>query len=203
METFLFALAGYLIGSIPVAYLLARKRHGVDLRREGSGNIGARNAFDVTGNKRLGFAVLILDMHKGIIPLVILSKLGFCEAIPIVVVTIIIGHCYPIWLKFHGGRGLATGGAIALLISPYILLCWIILYLVSGFIKRQVHLQAMIATLGCFIFELVAYGSPYFFHTRFICVTDMVMLHYSILTILLIIISRHVQPVNELIKNHD
>src|SRR5438876_842163 len=115
METFLFAFAGYLIGSIPVAFLITRKRHDIDLRHEGSGNIGARNAFEVTGNKRTGFAVLIIDMHKGIIPLVILSKLQYCDVIPIVAVTIILGHCYPLWLKFHGGRGLATAAAIAIL----------------------------------------------------------------------------------------
>src|SRR5438046_2843322 len=106
METFLFALAGYFIGSIPVAYLLAKKRHDIDLRREGSGNIGARNVFEVTGNKRIGFAVLLLDMLKGIIPLLILNELDYCSMIPIAAVTIILGHCYPLWLKFHGGRGL-------------------------------------------------------------------------------------------------
>ena len=200
METVLFALAGYLIGSIPVAYLIAKHRHGIDLRNNGSGNIGARNAFEVTGNKRTGFAVLVLDMHKGIIPIVILSKLGYCEAIPIVAITIIIGHCYPIWLKFHGGRGLATGGAIALLMSPDILLCWIIVYLLSGLIKKQVHIQAVVAMIGCVVFELIAYGSPYFFNTRFVCVTDKVMLHYSVLGILFIILSRHIQPVFDLIK---
>jgi glycerol-3-phosphate acyltransferase PlsY len=200
METFVFAVGGYFIGSVPVAYLLARKRHGVDLRREGSGNIGARNAFEVTANKRLGFAVLILDMLKGIIPLVILEKLGYCEITPIVAVTIILGHCYPIWLKFHGGRGLATGAAISLLLSPDILLCWIIVYILSGLFKRQVHIQSFVAILGCIIFELVAYHSLWFFHSRFFCTGNKLELHYSILAILAIILSRHIQPVYELFQ---
>lgn len=200
MGTFFFALFGYLIGSIPVAYLLVQKKYDVDLRHKGSGNIGARNAFEVTDNKRLGFTVLVLDMHKGIIPLVILSKIGYCEIIPIVAVTIILGHCYPVWLKFHGGRGLATSAAIALLISPDILVCWIILYFISGVFKKDVHIQSLIAITGCIVFELAAYGSPLFFNFRFLCIGSKLTLHYSMLAMLLIILSRHIQPVYKLLR---
>jgi acyl-phosphate glycerol 3-phosphate acyltransferase len=200
METVLFAIAGYLIGSIPVAYLLARKRHGIDLRREGSGNIGARNAFDVTGNKRLGFAVLVLDMHKGIIPLVILDSFGYSSMIPIVAVTIVLGHCYPLWLKFHGGRGLATGGTIMLLIAPKILLCWVILYYISSLIKKQVHVQAFIAITGCIVFEFIAQQYSLFSDFRIIDVADKLAVHYSVLAILMISLSRHIQPVRELFQ---
>ena len=200
METFLFALFGYLIGSIPVAYLLVRKKHGADLRQSGSRNIGARNAFEVTGNKRLGFTVLSLDMLKGIIPLIILDNLGYCEMISIIAVTIILGHCYPLWLKFHGGRGLATGAAIALLTAPQILLCWLIIYFLSGVLKKQVHLQALSATLGCIIFELAVYGSQIFSNFRFLCIGSELILHYCLLAILLIITSRHIQPVYELVQ---
>lgn len=200
METFLFSLGGYLIGSIPVAFLLARKRHGVDLRREGSGNIGSRNAFEVTGSRRLSLAVLVLDMLKGIVPLIILSLFGYCEIIPLTVVTIVLGHCYPIWLKFHGGRGLATGAAIALFISPDSLLCWIIVYILSGFIRKQVHIQSFIATLASIIFAFLAYDSPSFFNTRFICPGNKYLFQYSIIVILCIILSRHIQPVYELLR---
>ena len=198
METFLFALGGYLIGSIPVAYLLARKRHGIDLRREGSRNIGARNAFEVTGNKRIGFAVLVLDMHKGIIPLAILNGLGYCDAIPVAAVTIVLGHCYPVWLKFHGGRGLATGGAIMLLISPVILLAWIVLYGLAGILRSQVHLQALAATLGCFFFELIAGGDLLSGKARIVCTGS--HSHETILVILAIVLSRHIEPVYTLLR---
>jgi acyl-phosphate glycerol 3-phosphate acyltransferase len=198
METFLLAAAGYFIGSIPVAYLLAKKRHGIDLRTSGSRNIGARNAYEATGNKRIGFAVLVLDMHKGIIPLVILDKFGFCDAIPIVAITIIFGHCYPIWLKFHGGRGLATAAAIAILISPVLLLLWIVLYLFMGILKSQVHFQAFFATAGCLFFELVAQGNSFVGRGGILCSDD--HLHISIIIILLIILSRHIEPVYALLK---
>ncbi len=200
METFLFALCGYLIGSIPVAFLLARKRHGVDLRREGSGNIGARNAFEVTRNKRIGLAVLSLDILKGIIPLVLLNSLGYCEMIPVVAVTIVLGHCYPVWLKLHGGRGLATGAAIALLISPDTLLCWIIAYLFAGLIKKQVHIQSFIATIGSMIFLFIAYDNPWFFNFRFLCAGDKHLFYYPALAILSIILSRHILPVYVLLR---
>ena len=194
METLLFALGGYLIGSIPIGFLLARSRHGIDLRREGSGNIGARNAFEVTGNKRIGFAVLSLDILKGIIPLLIVQSLGYCEMIPAVAVTIVLGHCYPVWLKFHGGRGLATGAAISLMIAPSILLCWIIVYYLSGSIKKQVHLQSFAATVGCIVFVFIAHTNPWFYEFRFICPGDKDIFYYPTIVILFIILSRHIQP---------
>ncbi|MFI5264671.1 MAG: glycerol-3-phosphate acyltransferase [Candidatus Kapaibacterium sp.] len=200
METFLFALGGYLVGSIPVAYLLTRKRNGIDLRKEGSGNIGARNAYEVTGNKRLGVVVLLLDMHKGIIPLVILSKIGFCGMIPYVAVTIVLGHCYPIWLKFHGGRGLATGAAIAILVSPVTFICWILVYFLSGLLKKQVQLQSLLATITSILFVLVTNNSPSVYTRRFICLEDEYVFQFSAIAILCIILSRHVQPVYELFR---
>ncbi|MDP4220241.1 MAG: glycerol-3-phosphate acyltransferase [Bacteroidota bacterium] len=200
MDTFLFACAGYIIGSIPVAYLLARKQFGIDLRHNGSHNIGARNAYESTGNKRLGITVLILDMHKGIIPLLLLDKLGYCSMTPIIAATIILGHCYPIWLKFHGGRGLATGAAIMLLTSPDILLCWLIVYGVSGFLKKNVHFQSLAATVGCAVFELLVYPSSLFFHFHFVCKGDPLAFHYSTLGMLMIILSRHIQPVIALFR---
>ena len=199
MLTFLFAFAGYLIGSIPVAYLIAHRRHGIDLRKFGSRNIGARNAFEATGNKRTGFAVLVLDMHKGIIPLVILAKLEYCDMIPIVAATIILGHCYPIWLKFHGGRGLATASAIALLISPSLLLIWIVLYLIVGIIKSQVHIQAFVATFGALLFELFGATNIFFGKGGMICTGE--HLHEAMIIILLIILSRHIEPVYKLYKS--
>ncbi len=200
METFLFALGGYLIGSIPVAFLLARKRSGIDLRNAGSGNIGARNAFEVTGNKRLGFAVLVLDMHKGIIPLVILSKIGSCQMIPVVAVTIILGHCYPVWLKFHGGRGLATGAAIALLISPDTLICWVVFYFLSGLIRKQVHIQALAATIASIVFAAVGYNSSVFFNTTFLCSENKYFFQVPVIAMLLIIMSRHLVPVYDVLR---
>jgi len=198
MGTFFFALAGYLIGSIPVAYLLSKKRHGIDLRTSGSRNIGARNAYEVTGNKRTGFAVLVLDMLKGIIPLLILDKSGYCDVIPIVAITIILGHCYSVWLKFHGGRGLATAAAIALLISPVILLAWVLLYILIGLLKSQVHIQASIATLGCILIELFTDSNSIFSKGGILCAGE--HLHTAIIIMLLIIISRHVQPLYELLR---
>jgi len=199
MQTFLFALAGYLIGSIPVAYLITHRRHGIDLRQTGSRNIGARNAFEATGNKCTGFAVLVLDMHKGIIPLVILAKLEYCDMIPIAAAAIILGHCYPIWLKFHGGRGLATASAIALLVSPAILLVWIVVYLVTGIIKSQVHIQAFIATFGALLFELFTDTNNFFGKGGMLCVGD--HLHEAMIIILLIILSRHIEPMYKQLKH--
>jgi glycerol-3-phosphate acyltransferase PlsY len=194
METFLYGLAGYLIGSIPVAYILAKKKQGIDLRNFGSGNIGARNAYEVTGNKRIGFSVLVLDMHKAIIPLVILDKMGKSEMIPVAAVTIILGHCYPVWLKFRGGRGLATAAAIALLLSPVILLLWLILYFLTGVIKSKVHIQAFVATLGVLVIELFGGVSTSFRNGALLWLPD-AHIQEALICVLIIILSRHILPV--------
>ncbi|MEP7235535.1 MAG: glycerol-3-phosphate 1-O-acyltransferase PlsY [Ignavibacteriota bacterium] len=199
METFLFAIIGYLLGSIPFAYLIVRTYHRVDLRSEGSKNIGARNAFEVTANKKLGFSVLILDLLKGIIPLILLSELGFCAETPLVAAMIVLGHCFPVWLRFHGGRGLATGAGIALLISPDSLLCWLLIYFLMGIVRKQVHIQSLVATLATLIFAVTAYSSPLFFKFRFICQGDKYLFQVSIIAILCIILVKHIEPVYRLI----
>jgi len=200
MESLLFATAGYLIGSIPSAFLFVQKEYGVDLRRKGSGNIGARNAYEVTRNKRLGFTVLILDMLKGAVPLLVLSRAGYCEVTAVVAVSIVFGHCYPVWLNFHGGRGGAAGAAIALLSSPDTLVCWIVLYLAAGFVKKQIHIQSAVALSGCIIFVLAANNNPLFFNFRFICPGNKHAFYLSTLIILFLILLRLIQPIYALFR---
>jgi glycerol-3-phosphate acyltransferase PlsY len=118
--------------------------------------------------------------------------------IPIVAAAIVLGHCYPVWLKFHGGRGLATSAAIALLISPVILLIWIILYFLTGILKSQVHIQALVATFGCLLFELFGDTNILFGNGGIIC--SGAYLHEAMIAILLIILSRHIEPVYSLIR---
>jgi glycerol-3-phosphate acyltransferase PlsY len=108
----------YLMGSIPTGLLLARRR-GVDLRRVGSGNIGATNAARSLG-RRLGGVVLVLDALKGAVPALIASRL--LEIDPLVVAatgfSAIVGHCFPVWLGFRGGKGVATSLGVMLALAP-------------------------------------------------------------------------------------
>ncbi len=110
----------YLIGSIPVGLLLGKLVGIGDIRNVGSGNIGATNMVRA-GGKWLGLAVLLLDALKGVIPL-LLTPVTHYEGLYIVGIAAVCGHCFPIWLRFHGGKGVATTlGVIAaahLLLNP-------------------------------------------------------------------------------------
>lgn len=127
MTLFISIFGGYLFGSIPTAYLLVRRIAGIDIRENGSGNVGAFNSYDVTKSKRIGIIVGVLDGIKGfIVAFVVGQVLGgsfwnqsaaLCGAL--------IGHNYPVWIRFRGGRGLApaAGGMFAIGVSYTIVWC--------------------------------------------------------------------------------
>ncbi len=109
---------GYALGSIPFALLVGRWLGGIDLRRSGSGNMGAANAFRTTG-PLVGLAILLLDVAKGAAAVLLAQRLGGGATPTVAGVAAVIGHVYPIWLGFHGGKGVATAcGAFALLTPP-------------------------------------------------------------------------------------
>ncbi|NTS65857.1 glycerol-3-phosphate 1-O-acyltransferase PlsY [Sphingomonas hominis] len=107
-------LIGYLLGSIPFGVILTRLGGAGDLRQVGSGNIGATNVLR-TGRKGLAAATLLLDMLKGVAAVLIVARL-FPQETPLAAAGAFIGHCYPVWLRFKGGKGVATlmGIAVAL-----------------------------------------------------------------------------------------
>jgi glycerol-3-phosphate acyltransferase PlsY len=127
LQSILYLLGGYLIGSIPTAYLTVRWRAGVDVRKSGSGNVGALNAFSVTKSKSTGIIVGLLDGVKGLVVAVVAGPVlgGAFWLQSIALGGALLGHNYPVWLRFHGGRGLATaaGGFFAMGISYTIVWC--------------------------------------------------------------------------------
>jgi len=112
-------LLGYLAGSIPFGVLLTRWLRGVDVRQSGSGNIGATNVTRVAG-KKLGAVVLVLDAVKGALPVALALRL--VPDLPTVHVLVglaaVLGHVYPVWLKLHGGKGVATALGVLLVLAP-------------------------------------------------------------------------------------
>jgi acyl phosphate:glycerol-3-phosphate acyltransferase len=133
-------LAGYLVGSIPTAYLVVRMKAGLDVRTQGSGNVGALNAYDVTQSKKTGILVGILDGLKGLVVAFIAGQvLGttfWTQSLALL--GCIIGHNYPIWLRFHGGRGLSTaaGGMFAIGVSYTIV--WCLVWFISSRIFKDI-----------------------------------------------------------------
>jgi len=112
-------LVGYLLGSVPFGLLIARAR-GVDIRQHGSGNIGATNVARNLG-KKLGALVLLLDALKGALPVVGASFLH-CELVVVVAAgwAAVVGHCFPVWLGFRGGKGVATSLGVLLVVDPVV-----------------------------------------------------------------------------------
>ena len=136
--------AGYLVGSIPTAYLIVRLRAGLDVRTQGSRNVGALNAYNVTQSKKTGIVVGILDGLKGLAVALAAGQLlgGSFWIQSLTLSGAIIGHNYPVWLRFHGGRGLSTaaGGMFAIGISYTIVWCltW---FISSKFFKGVLHVN--------------------------------------------------------------
>ena len=135
MEVIIVAITSYLMGSIPFGFILTKIFLKKDIRDIGSGNIGATNALR-TGNKFLGYGTLLLDVLKAIIP-VIYTKLNYPDYIFITSMFVFIGHVFPVWLKFKGGKGVAPYVGILfsinLIYGIVFVSIWIIIFLISKY----------------------------------------------------------------------
>lgn len=149
LEVLLLALGAYLIGSFPSAWVVVKRTRGIDLRRAGTGNIGAMNSFDVTRSRATFALVFFLDVVKGFLPVLVawwlFGKAGWAGATALTAV--VAGHNYPIFLRFHGGRGLATAVGGCILVEPLFILVWAALWVLGMGIRRQVHFGNVVATL--------------------------------------------------------
>jgi glycerol-3-phosphate acyltransferase PlsY len=146
MEYLIVGIISYLMGSIPYGFLLTKIFLKKDIREIGSGNIGATNALR-TGHKLIGYTTLILDIAKAIIP-IIYVKLNFPELIYIASLCAFLGHVFPIWLKFKGGKGVATYVGILfsinIIFGAVFVACWIIVFIIS----RYSSLSSIIGALS-------------------------------------------------------
>ena len=140
----LAALFGYLLGSIPFGLVLSKMAGYGDIRKIGSGNIGATNVLR-TGNKPLALATLVLDIGKGAIAASIILAFVNYNAALVAGLFALIGHCFPIWLKFKGGKGVATTLGTFIAIQPLLGLITCGIWLISALIFRISSLSALIA----------------------------------------------------------
>ena len=170
MELGLIILLSYLMGSIPFGFILTKILLKKDIREIGSGNIGATNVLR-TGNKMIGYITLSLDILKAIIPLLII-KFNHPEFLLISALSIFLGHVFPLWLKFKGGKGVATYVGMLFCIN-YILgfvfiICWLIIFIIS----RYSSLSSLIAslTIPIYHFFIIDNNNYYFFIILFILI---------------------------------
>jgi len=145
MELFLIISFSYLMGSIPFGYLLTKIFLKKDIRDIGSGNIGATNALR-TGNKLIGYSTLSLDVLKAVLP-VIFIKFNYPEYIFVSSLSVFIGHVFPLWLKFKGGKGVATYVGILFCINILFGLLFISTWLLLYFIFKYSSLSSLLAAL--------------------------------------------------------
>ena len=145
MELILIISCSYLMGSIPFGYLLTKIFLKKDKRDIGSGNIGATNALR-TGNKLIGYSTLLLDILKAVLP-VIFIKFNYPEYIYVSSLSVFIGHVFPLWLKFKGGKGVATYVGILFCINVLFGLLFISTWLLLYFIFKYSSLSSLLATL--------------------------------------------------------
>ena len=146
MEELAAVTLGYLAGSIPFAFLVAR-RHGVDLRRSGSGNVGATNVLRTIGVP-LAATAMVLDGVKGAVAVLIAQRLTEGPATPMAAgLAAIIGHIYPVWLQFRGGKGVATAAGVFGVLTPMALAAATGVFVLAVFVSRYISVGSVAGAL--------------------------------------------------------
>ena len=170
MELILSIIISYFMGSIPFGLILTKIFLKKDIRDIGSGNIGATNVLR-TGNKIIGYLTLSLDILKAVIP-VLYIKFNYPELVYVSSLSVFIGHVFPLWLKFKGGKGVATYVGILFSINYILGFVFIASWLIIFFILRYSSLGSILATfiIPIFIFFNPNYENEYFFIIMFILI---------------------------------
>jgi len=201
MDYLLSSLLGYFLGSFPSAYILLKKTKKIDITAEGTGNVGAMNAFDVTRSKLLGGLVLLIDLLKGIVSVYLALLFFRADFIfpALALLFAVFSHCFNPWLKLKGGRGLATAAGGTILLFPVIPAVWILVWIISFLIKRDIifsNVWAVIMTI------IIIFGSADIVNKYSFPKADTAasLLLFSA-GLMLVIFSKHIEPLQELINN--
>ena len=170
MDLILIVLVCYFLGSIPFGFILTKFFLKQDIREIGSGNIGATNVLR-TGNKSIGYLTLLLDILKAVIP-VIFIKINFPEYLFISSLSVFLGHVFPIWLKFKGGKGVATYLGILFCINYILGFVFILVWFLIFLIFKYSSLSSILATftIPVFYYFFINNENYYFFVIMFILI---------------------------------
>lgn len=200
MEYLLSSLLGYMLGSIPTAFLILKKSRGIDITNAGSGNVGAMNSYEVTNSKHIGLIVFFIDFFKGILSVLIIKFIYPDQFIypALSLLFAIFSHCFNPWINFKGGRGLATAAGGAIFIFPYLLFVWVILWILVYMLKKDILIANIFATpfslIIIFITEKISinyvYPAPSSHGELILLVSGG----------LLIIFIKHIEPLKEIIS---
>ncbi len=188
MEYVVFGLIAYLLGSIPFALIVGKVGYNMDIREHGSGNLGATNAFRVLGTKA-GIIVTLADILKGTLATIIPLLVGLCMDVEVIRIIIgifaVLGHTYPIFAKFKGGKAVATSGGIILGINPLLFLAIIITFIGTLYLFKYVSLASMLT-------GAVATIISFFLHD--------LLLFILVTSLTIFVIYRHVENIKRIIN---
>ena len=170
LEIILIILISYLFGSIPFGLILTKIFIGKDIRNIGSGNIGATNVLR-SGNKFVGYLTLILDILKAVIPILFI-KFYYSDQLYLASLSVFIGHVFPVWLKFRGGKGVATYVGILFCLNYLSGLVFCVIWLLIFFIFKYSSLSSMTSSFCIPIFQYFFISDPlyYFYFIMFIMI---------------------------------
>ena len=170
MDIFLIGIISYLMGSVPFGFILTKIFLKKDIREIGSGNIGATNALR-TGNKKIGYSTLVLDILKAVAP-VIYVKIFYQDFLYIASLCAFLGHVFPIWLKFKGGKGVATYVGILFAINIYFGIIFTISWFVTFFISKYSSLSSLVgaASIPIYLLILTQFDQAIFFTIMFVLI---------------------------------
>ena len=195
MEIFLVAVFSYFCGSIPFGLILTKAFSGKDIRNIGSRNIGATNVLR-TGNKYLAFTTLILDIFKGYFAVTITQQY-FPELIQLSALLVFLGHIFPIWLKFKGGKGVATFIGVLFALSYSLTLLFILTWITVALIFKYSSLSSIFASITVFVISFIKENVIKAFDPNFSNVSDIKLLLFIFL---ILIIYTHKNNISNLIN---
>ena len=187
MNEFLLIILAYLIGSIPTSVWVSKQFFGIDIREYGSGNAGATNTFRVLGSK-WGSFVMLVDVIKGVVatslylllPHYLTNELHQTNFMLGLGIASILGHIFPIWANFKGGKGVATLLGMAVAIQPVVAVCCIGVFLIVLFLTRFVSLSSILAGIAFMVFILFVFNEqPTFYRIFAVMVALMVVLTHQ------------------------
>jgi acyl phosphate:glycerol-3-phosphate acyltransferase len=147
-------IIAYLLGSIPSGLIVGKVFYGIDIREHGSGNLGGTNTFRTLG-KKAGLAVTLADILKGTLA-VLLAKWFGPDLHPLIAgVIAVVGHMYPIFAGFRGGKAVATSGGILLAYAPLMFVILLLVFFISLYVTKYVSLSSMLAAIAALTYSLI------------------------------------------------
>lgn len=201
MNYLLSCIIGYLIGSIPTAYIILKKTRGIDVTNAGTGNVGAMNSYEVTNSRMIGLFVFVIDALKGLLS-VYLTLLFFPIdfALPaLALLFAVLSHCFNPWLGFKGGRGLATAAGGGLLLFPFMVVIWVVLWVIIYLARKDILLANVWSNFMTLV--LIFLSSNVAFKYSYPKADSISSLMLFSAALLIIILIRHIEPMKELFKN--